>query len=957
MQFRYAVVCLVLLAGCSRPAQRPPDGGAQKQAGRGITMFVQGGKGSAVIPIENNGDNPASVNLSSSPVTDATTGSEITGAVVSFATESGGQPIVNVSAQGNATAPPANQTGNAAPGAGGTNPKPAQPVTVPAHSKMNVQVKVSGLTGTTWAKMSVYNQGADVGNLDLVVLDDPLNVAIDGLGAAATTPLAGTYGNTVTFTLKNNSAEFLALDCEVELRDSPSSCGRIVLPPNAAKAVPVDLVWGAFSWTDLVQPSSQTGGLRLTLQVPPGTPAEMVPVKVLPLNITLQAAGPIWLSLLSLIYVGAFLALGGYLSVLASTVLPNMVKKAELRKQVNELANRTSSVSTKVDSYLRVLLRLERKKIHVLLDNLSGFSPSASEQFADIATLTSGLMKRLTVAERLDKLRRAFEDKSATAPPSISDGIDKNLDTAAGQLHSFVLNDADVVASNAYLDKAEGLLKLLDDKDAQARLIAQNYVQLRNRIQAFPADYSDLKEALSGIFDSLNFGKKNSNGANPPANAPNPGEAGNPGAGSGAAGNAGAGPVPNTDAEGNAPDAGASPDVAKPVDTGNSANTGDAGAAGAGATPDPASNPVPDAPGDQPAAPSVTGDPNDPLTAGPAAGTDAVADAGKGAPPDASASAQDADAATGGPAASTPPAAKPAGGSPNDFSDPKNIIAPMFFAVDHGIAAIQTVLDYAIVRASVATGMSKNCQAPGQDAMKRLKDHECQLLSLLGTLSWKSLRGAITLVQQMREDVYEEDVYQHVKAQKARIVFDTQRARPFLPVFFTIGFDDPRLNGAAALDWVALDWTFPNELHEAGWKICHYFDGKEGTAEVVTTGQNDSDPTRRNVPIKLEAKSPRWQEALPLNTRIEVQPENPKAERAGVFADRLRFGIAFGVALASLKSGALDQLAKLGFVQATVAIIALGFGADTVKNILTQSSKPQPAPAPPPPPAAPKTGP
>lgn len=119
----------------------------------------------------------------------------------------------------------------------------------------------------------------------------------------------------------------------------------------------------------------------------------------------------------------------------------------------------------------------------------------------------------------------------------------------------------------------------------------------------------------------------------------------------------------------------------------------------------------------------------------------------------------------------------PAASSPNDFSDPKNIIAPMFFAVDHGIAAIHATLDYAIVRASVATGVSKNCPDRGQDAMKRLKDHECRLLSLLGTLSWKPLRCAISLVQQMRENVYEEDIYEHIKSRKAKIIFDTQRAR------------------------------------------------------------------------------------------------------------------------------------------------------------------------------------
>jgi hypothetical protein len=133
--------------------------------------------------------------------------------------------------------------------------------------------------------VSVFNQGTNIGDLDLVVLDDPLNVAIDGLGATVSTPIPSTYRDTIMVTLKNNSTEFLALSCSVELRNSLSSCGNIFLPANASKGIPVDLVRGAYSWTDWLQPSAQAGTMKLTMRVPPNAPAELVPVKVLPLTI------------------------------------------------------------------------------------------------------------------------------------------------------------------------------------------------------------------------------------------------------------------------------------------------------------------------------------------------------------------------------------------------------------------------------------------------------------------------------------------------------------------------------------------------------------------------------------------------------------------------------------------------------------------------------------------------
>src|SRR4051812_16993253 len=326
MQLRHAVVCLLVITGCCCSTNRNP--GARAQAGQSgaITMLVQGGRGVALLPISNDSDNPLPLNLSSGAVIDATTGSEIAGAAVSFLTESGRQALENISAQGSATTPqnPA-QTGNSVPGRAEAAGKPAQSVTVPAHSKSNVQVKVTNLTGTTWAKMSVFNQGADVGDVNLVSLDDPLNVSIEGLGSAAATPISSTYGNSLAVNLKNNSAEFLALDCLLEVNNSSISCGKVVLPPNASKAVPLCLDRCAFSWTDLVQPSTRVGELKLTAQVPAGIPADMVPVKVLPLHLTMQAAGPISVSILSLLYVGLFLAMGAFLSILASTVLPNLV--------------------------------------------------------------------------------------------------------------------------------------------------------------------------------------------------------------------------------------------------------------------------------------------------------------------------------------------------------------------------------------------------------------------------------------------------------------------------------------------------------------------------------------------------------------------------------------------------------------------------------------------------------
>lgn len=53
---------------------------------------------------------------------------------------------------------------------------------------------------------------------------------------------------------------------------------------------------------------------------------------------------------------------------------------------------------------------------------------------------------------------------------------------------------------------------------------------------------------------------------------------------------------------------------------------------------------------------------------------------------------------------------------------------------------------------------------------------------MLGTLSWRALREASLLVQEMREDIYEEDILEEIKKpNQAEITFDTQKPGRSLP--------------------------------------------------------------------------------------------------------------------------------------------------------------------------------
>ena len=71
---------------------------------------------------------------------------------------------------------------------------------------------------------------------------------------------------------------------------------------------------------------------------------------------------------------------------------------------------------------------------------------------------------------------------------------------------------------------------------------------------------------------------------------------------------------------------------------------------------------------------------------------------------------------------------------------------------------------------------------------------------------------------------------------------------------------------------------------------------------------------------------------------IKLDPRKRQGKSRTV-VELVRFTLAFGVALAGIEAGAIDQLRKLDFLAGTIAVIALGFGADSIKNLLTQAPK------------------
>lgn len=415
-------------------------------------------------------------------------------------------------------------------------PDATLPTSLTKGQVLLLRADVTNVKNASAVTISLFNGSERLPKqLEADAADAPLNVTLSGDGASGT-PLVLSPNKPAFVTLKNGDAEAYTLRWKFRYKEM-ELCSKVALLGNGSARIPLKAGSDVYTWGDYIRPSSQTGHLELGLdtgepccnnnaatecnkdmgkKVPPcdknddpscqtaaakDDPAgATLPTRDLPVSLTMQHATAARTKIYVYIYVGLCLIIGGFLSLLASSVLPCSLRKSVFRQQLRDLANRTTGVSLRVDSNLRVLLRLERNLLREALKGTLLISPNASASLDDIGTQIDQLTKRLGVAERIDDLRGKLEASYGISPPSIVEEVDAALQTAAEAMHSYALSSDDIDAANKSLDAASKSLGTLDNSADLAKEIASKFTELKARLANFQPNYSDLKTALPGVF-------------------------------------------------------------------------------------------------------------------------------------------------------------------------------------------------------------------------------------------------------------------------------------------------------------------------------------------------------------------------------------------------------------------------------------------------------------------------
>jgi HAMP domain-containing protein len=214
------------------------------------------------------------------------------------------------------------------------------------------------------------------------------------------------------------------------------------------------------------------------------------------------------------------------------------------------------------------------------------------------------------------------------------------------------------------------------------------------------------------------------------------------------------------------------------------------------------------------------------------------------------------------------------------------------------------------------------------DEQDRIKSHEEELLKYLKIRTWNALCDARRLRFEIEESIFAEDVIKELAKEAISIDRVPIQPLPNQSVRLEVQFNNKGLNTCTARQEFSCVWDFGKVGKEEGWEISHYFRKQDEAQFSVSFRGHDGKMVKRNDSPEEVKVSP----TPPLQLQEPVKRQYGERWRI----EAIRLSVVLIVAVLGLIAGAKDQLLKLDVFSGLVGVFLLGFGADTVKNIITK---------------------
>jgi hypothetical protein len=373
--------------------------------------------------------------------------------------------------------------------------------TLGPNEKIQVPLKVVGMTTSGTATVAILNNGTRIG--DLVVIRYPVAVTVEEIKPGSLVSVRA--GSPIRVTLRN--ADRTAYDIQVgmtvgsqrycEARADPTkrpflSCARqafwsqfgysddscldvkpVKLPARGVAIVSLEPPCGSSSGivSGLIKDQEGDGTFRVDLAgVDPATGRSFTdPVTQIPFKATIGYGymGVVGQQIWSTVFIAFVLGLGGACSLVSRYWVPNELAKRQLLAELSRVDAVSGPVSGRFGSELSLLMRVEAKR---LIDQVKQVVPIRADSetlLAEYRGRLAGLYRRLLQLKALDDAWDSLAElRRACAPPSHVHGVEDTLGRIAQTLRRTELTNLEFEKVQADLSAAVDEIRRIDTGDS-----------------------------------------------------------------------------------------------------------------------------------------------------------------------------------------------------------------------------------------------------------------------------------------------------------------------------------------------------------------------------------------------------------------------------------------------------------------------------------------------------------
>jgi hypothetical protein len=286
---------------------------------------------------------------------------------------------------------------------------------------------------------------------------------------------------------------------------------------------------------------------------------------------------------------------------------------------------------------------------------------------------------------------------------------------------------------------------------------------------------------------------------------------------------------------------------------------------------------------------------------------------------------------------------KPAVYADRDTVSAKILILTEFFDCVRRATLSAPPLAQAAAGGSSLTGLPVTAVA-STAAAERLQRYKQRLFDHLRADSYESLCMARIFLEEMHQDIYPDAMVEELSPEPRLGIFTEPRViEPGAPVRCSLIFSRDILNEAVARqEWTCV-WDFGDSSQpRTGWAVFHTFpEHGTFTVQVKLHGLDSRSIEHKPIGTTLRVDAVRDGTSSTAPTTIKqrvfriLRLPKPHAE---TLLEASRLALVLAAAVFGLIAAAQDKIQDLTFLEAAAAVFALGFGADTLKNLVLRKS-------------------